>query len=102
MKSITDLSLIATYSLFQRYLLIIIYIHIHAHETAIKHHRKSRESEVCVPICCDIYNCMNKRKLSFDTSLAQSRRPIPQPITATSSPFLPPNAIFHSSSDKAL
>jgi len=40
--------------------------------------------------------------LTFDTSLAPTRRSIPQPITATNPPFLPPNAIFHSPADKPL
>ena len=38
----------------------------------------------------------------FDTRLAPSGRFIPQAITATNSPFLPPNAIFHFSPDKYL
>nr|DAO79925.1 MAG TPA: hypothetical protein [Caudoviricetes sp.] len=34
--------------------------------------------------------------------MALSRRFVPQPITATNSPFLTPNVIFHSSPDKLL
>ena len=40
--------------------------------------------------------------VTFDGSLAPSRQFIPQPITATNSPILAPNAIFRSSSDKLM
>ena len=39
---------------------------------------------------------------TFNTSLAPSMLFIPQPITTTNSPFLPPNAIFRCPLDKRL
>jgi len=39
---------------------------------------------------------LSRIHVTFDTRLAPSGRVIPQPITATNSPFLPPNATFHS------
>ena len=40
--------------------------------------------------------------VTFDTSLALLRWPIPQFITAANSPFLPSNTIFYSPSNKLL
>ena len=40
--------------------------------------------------------------IAFNPSFLQNRWFVPQPITATNSPILPPNAIFHPSPDKRL
>ena len=39
---------------------------------------------------------------TYDSSLALSRRFIPQSFNANNSPFRPPNTIFHSPPDKLL
>ena len=62
-------------------------------EIAIRFLPKSYSRRHCI---------LSRIHVTFDTSLARSRRFITQPITATNSPFLPPNAIFHASPDKLL